>query len=104
MNKNSQFSSNKGIVLKNLETIKTSLIRCVNEGMIDVENTYYNELLELMENARIVNNWDELLEIISRGTTLEMDIAAWLSMQGRTTVSLSWPKKISTNIVSDKES
>lgn len=63
--------------------------------MVDLEDDYYNEVLGLLEDARTAENWDELMEAIVRAKTLEMDIAAWMSMRGRTTVSYTWPKRVS---------
>ncbi len=87
------FPQAKSTTLENLEVIQTSLIRCVGEGMIDLEDTYYNEILGLIEEAEIVDTWDELMEVITHAKTLENDVAAWLSVHGRTTVSLPWPRR-----------
>ena len=91
MAKNPQFIVAKEDVIDNLEAIQLNLIRCVDEGMIDLEDTYYNEILDLLEDARIVSAWDELMEIVAKGRTLEIDVAAWLSLHGRTSISLTWP-------------
>ena len=86
------FSSARLTTLENLEAIQLILIRCVNEGMIDLEDSYYNEILGFIDEANLSDSWEELAEVITRAKTLEQEIAAWLSLQGRTTVSLSWPK------------
>lgn len=83
----------KQALFENLETLQTSLIRCVEEGMIDLDDDYYNEVLGLIEDARTLVSWDDLAEASARGKTLEIDIAAWLSRHGKTTISLSWPRK-----------
>lgn len=88
-----KFLEAKDLVIENLDAIQLSLIRCVEEGMIDLEDFYYNEVLALIEEAAIVSGWDELLEVVAKGKTLEIDIAAWLAHQGRTTLSLPWPRK-----------
>jgi hypothetical protein len=90
--KDEPFLDAKEDVIENLEAIQLSLIRCVDEGMIDLENAYYNQVLDLQEDARIVDTWEELGEIVAHGKTLEADVAAWLSLHGRTSVSLPWPK------------
>ncbi len=82
----------KETTIANLEAIKASLNRCIEEGMIDEDDAYYNELLALIDDAHIVDTWEELTEIIVKAKTLEVDIAAWLSFHGRTSVSLPWPK------------
>jgi hypothetical protein len=92
MAKDIQLLLAKQVILENLEAIQASLNRCVQEGMIDLDDDYYNEILGLMEDARTLDNWDEMMEAIVRAKTLEIDIASWLSRHGRTTVSFNWPK------------
>jgi hypothetical protein len=93
MAKDNQFFTAKQSVLENLETLQISLVRSVDEGMIDPEDAYYNELLGLLQDAELADNWDDLSEAITRARSLEIDVAAWLARHGRTTVSLSWPKQ-----------
>ena len=92
MVKDPQLILAKQTVFENLEAILVSLNRCVEEGMLDLENEYYNEVLGLLEDARTADSLDELREAIVRAKTLEIDIAAWMSRHGRTTLSFSWPK------------
>lgn len=80
-------------VLDNLEALQFSLQRCVNEGMLDEGDAYYNELVDLIDDTEIITNWDELTEIITRAKTIEVDIDAWLSIRGNTTISMIWPTK-----------
>jgi len=94
MVKDTQLLLAKQTILENLEAIQASLNRCVQEGMIDLDDDYYNEILGLIEDARTVDNWDELMEAVVRAKTLEIDIASWLSRHGRTTLSFNWPKKL----------
>lgn len=93
MAKDPLFLRAKESVIENLETIQLSLIRCVEEGMLDADDAYYNELLALLEDARIVATWDELMEVVALAKTLEIDVAVWMSRRGKTTISLPWPKK-----------
>ena len=97
MKKDPQFTKARDDVLDNLDTIQVSLDACVDEGMLDYESAYYNELSDLIEDARIVKTWDELIEIITLAKTLETDIDAWASLHGRTSISLIWPSKQSPN-------
>lgn len=92
MTKKAPLSESKYAVIANLEMLQVSLVQCVGEGMIDQNDGYYNEVLGLLEDARIVTTWDELMEIVTLAKTLEVDVAAWLSFHGRTTISLPWPK------------
>lgn len=87
------FLEAKETVAENLEAIRLSLIRCVDEGMIDLEDVLYNESLALIDDVLIVKNWDEMDELIAKGKELEQEVAAWLSMHGRTSISFPWPKR-----------
>jgi hypothetical protein len=93
MAKDAQFVEAKEDVVENLEAIQLSLSRCVDEGMVDLGDSYYNQLLALIDDARIVSTWDELMEIVTLAKTLEVDVAGWLSFHGRTSISLPWPRK-----------
>ena len=75
----------------NLESLQVSLMQSTEDGMLDLGDSYYNEIIGLIQEANLSENWDELLEVIVKGKTLEKDIAAWLARHGRTTVSFSWP-------------
>ncbi len=79
--------------LENLEVLQDSLALCVNSGMNDPGDAFYNELLDLLEEARTAPSWDELSEAIVRAKTIEIDTAAWLARHGKTTLSLAWPKR-----------
>jgi hypothetical protein len=85
------FLQAKDDTVENLEALKESLDRCVDEGMIDSDDTYYNELLGLIDEASLAGNWDELLEVVSKGKTLETDVASWFSYHGQSGISLTWP-------------
>jgi hypothetical protein len=86
------FLEARGDTVENLEAVELSLSRCRDEGMIDLEDAYYNELLALIDEATLAETWDELMEVVTKAKTLEIDVAAWLSSHGRTSISLPWPK------------
>ncbi len=87
-----QFLEAKGGTVENLEAIKLNLTRCVSQGMIDSNDDYYNQLLILIDEATLSENWNELEEVVSRAKILEIDVAAWLSGHGQTSISLPWPR------------
>lgn len=93
MAKDALFSEARKIVVHNLEAIQRSLVRCVEEGMLDPDSYFYNELLGFLADASIVKGWDELMEVVAKAKILEVDIAAWMSMKGRASLSLPWPKQ-----------
>lgn len=81
-------------ILTNLEDLRMNLIRCVDEGMIDLENEFYNELLGLIDETHIADEWNDIDEVIAKAKTLEIDVAAWLARHGRSGISYTWPKKL----------
>lgn len=87
-----EFLEAKGSAVENLEAIRINLNRCVSEGMVDPNDEYYNELLLLIDEATLSESWDQLMEVITRAKTLEIDVAAWLSGHGQTSISLPWPR------------
>lgn len=92
MSQDPKFAQAKSDTMDNLQILQTALDRALDQGMIDYESTYYNELLDLLEDARIVKTWEELMEIISLAKTIEIDIDAWVSLRGGDSMSLNWPK------------
>ena len=88
-----EFIEAKGDTVDNLTAIQSNLTRCVQEGMIDAEDSYYNELLALIDEASLSATWDELTEVISKAKILEVDVAAWLAGRGETSISLPWPRQ-----------
>mgnify|MGYP000626735902 CR=1 FL=1 len=90
---NIDFIEAKDLACENLEAIRMSLVRCVDEGMMDLEDSLYNQILGLLDDAAILSTWDEMEALVDKAKVLEQDIAAWLSMHGRTSYSLPWPKK-----------
>ncbi|MBS0625431.1 MAG: hypothetical protein JSS32_05215 [Verrucomicrobia bacterium] len=85
------FLAAKEDVMENLEAIQVWINQSVSQGMVDMDDTYYNELLGLMDDTVVMETWPEVEEIILKAKVLETDVDAWLSMHGITTVSLTWP-------------
>lgn len=88
-----EFLDAKEDVLDNLEELRMGLVKCIDEGMIDLEDMLYNELLDLTDEAHLSESWDDLLEVIAKAKTLEIDVASWLARHGRSGISFTWPKK-----------
>lgn len=87
-----KFTQAKSDVIENLEALQMSLDRCVDEGMIDYESKYYNELADLVDDTHIVKTWEELKEIITLAKTIEVDIDGWVAQRGGSSISLDWPE------------
>lgn len=86
------FLDAKEDAVENLKAIQNSLVKCIDEGMIDEEDAYYNQLLALEDEAALSENWDELMEVVAKGKTLEIDVSNWLARHGRSHLSLPWPR------------
>ena len=86
------FLEAKGDTVENLQAIKMNLLRCIDEGMIDLEDIYYNQILVLIDEASLSESWVELMEVVSRAKVLEIDVAVWLSGHGQNSISLPWPR------------
>ncbi len=87
-----EFLEAKGDAVENLKAIKFNLSRCVDEGLLDLEDAYYNQLLILIDEASLSDTWEELEEVISQAKILEVDVAVWMSNHGQTSISLPWPR------------
>ncbi|MDE3046235.1 MAG: hypothetical protein KGJ02_06285 [Verrucomicrobiota bacterium] len=94
---NFDFLKAKDIAMENLEAIRLSLARCVDEGMIDLEDLLYNEILGLIDDVSVMKTWEEMEELVAKAKIVEQDVAAWLAMHGRTSVSLPWPRQTKSN-------
>lgn len=86
-----QFIEDKEEILDNLETLLMWLDACLDGGMHDIDEVIHNQLLDLMDETTIAKEGFELAEVISQAKTIEIDLDAWLSQKGRTTLSLAWP-------------
>lgn len=83
----------KDLAISNLDSLRMALMRCVDDGMIDPDDHYYNEILDLLNDVEMVGSWDELMEAVTLAKILETDVGAWLSRRGSTSLSLTWPKQ-----------
>ena len=92
MAKDLQFAESKGDVILNLEAIELNLVQYSDEKMLNFQNTYYNEIVDLVNEARDASTWQELMTVVAKAKILEVDIANWLARHGRASISLPWPK------------
>ena len=87
------FISAKNLCIENGEVIKELLISCIDEQMMDLEDSLYRQIIDLNEKFPAAIHWDELEALAEQAKVLEQDIAVWLSMHGRSSYSLTWPKR-----------
>lgn len=91
MKKEDPLKQAKKNVIENLQVMQEILNKCVEDGMVDTGSSYYNELIDLLEDAHQVTSWPELMEVVTLAKTLEVDIDTWSSLHGRSSISLPWP-------------
>jgi hypothetical protein len=87
------FFKAKETVIENFDDLLALLSKAVEKGMLDPGSALYNECLDLIDDGAILDNWDELEELTARGKVLERDIDSWLSRQGQSSISYTWPKR-----------
>ena len=80
-------------VLERLDFLRKSILECLGEGYVGPEDSFYNQCLALIDDAHILDNWDEMDELVTRAKLLETDVATWLALKGRTSVSIEWPHR-----------
>jgi hypothetical protein len=86
------FNKDKEDTVVNLETIRMTLNECIDEGILDAESDVYNELIELIDQARIVKTYPDLADVITKAKKIETGVDGWLSRKLRETISISWVK------------
>lgn len=92
MPKDLDFLDARSDTVENLRSMQMTLMRCIDAGMIDTDDAYYNEVLGLLDEASLSKNWAELMEVVAKAKILEVDVDAWLSIHGQTSISLPWPR------------
>lgn len=86
------FHAEKEQILENLQILQNLLDDCVEEGLFDAQAHDHNELFDLFEETKVASSLEELSEVIERAKILEIELDAWFSKLGKTTISLLWPK------------
>ena len=78
-------------ILENLETLRINLDSCEEMGMIDEDEIIHNEIVDLIDEVKIVDSSTDLFEIIIRAKVIETRIDSWYSKEGITNIELNWP-------------
>jgi len=91
-----EFLKAKDLCVANLNSLKSSLIQCVDEKRVDMEESLYDQVLVCLEGASLMESWEEIEQLIFHAKILEEEIDGWLSIHELTSYSLTWPKKPSS--------
>ncbi len=86
-----RFIKLKEDVAENLDALVITLENCKDMGMHDYESALYNQISDLEEELDNTEDELELSEIIVHAKVAERKIDTWLSSQGKSSMSLSWP-------------
>lgn len=87
-----QLIEDKELTVEALEILQESLSFCIEMGMSDPESGFHNKILDLIEEVSLSETYGDLEEVIAEGKSVEKDLESWLATQGRSTLSLSWPR------------
>ena len=87
-----EFLKAKDKCVENLNSLKASLVQCVDERRVDMEENLYDQVLVCLDGASVMESWEEIEQLIFQAKFLEQEIDAWLSIHQLTTYSLTWPK------------
>ncbi len=90
--RSNHFNKDKEDTIVNLETIRMTLNECIDEGILDEDSDVYNELIELIDQAKLIKTYPELADVIAKAKKIETGVDGWLSRKLRETVSISWVK------------
>ena len=78
-------------VLSNLETMQIAISRFTDEGMIDLNDALYNHVVDLLEEARAMEEIEEFENIVILAKKVEVQLDMWLSSVDRDSTELPWP-------------
>lgn len=81
-------------VVSLLLELQSHLSHCIEEGMLDETAHDHNELVDLIDEAKLASSWDDLEEVIALARRIEKEIITWDSFHGRSTLSLAWPSRL----------
>ncbi len=82
----------KELILENLAGLRTTLVKCTDNGYDDIDDMLYNEILDLIDHTNTVDSSADLSEIIIKAKVIEENIDNWLAQKGISTMGLKWPQ------------
>lgn len=89
---NAIFYKYQSQIIDNLENLQVTLQSFEDLGMEDLDDVIYNEILDLIDETKSVDTFEDLSEIITRAKTIETKIDIWSSKEGIENLELEWPK------------
>jgi hypothetical protein len=86
-----ELKKQKKRLFKNIDTLRRTLNGFLENGLLDINSVFYNELEMLEEEIHASKNPLELRELIERGKNFEKQLCVLYDKLGISTSSLDWP-------------
>ncbi len=85
------FLVHKEKIIDLLNSLQESLAVCKEVGFSDPEETLYNRIYELIQEAEAVDDFLELTEVIEQAKEVETLLESWLEREGFSSLAIEWP-------------
>jgi len=86
-----KFFDHQAMIIDNLKSIKSNLEEIEEISLFDSDESLYNEVLALIDNAKGSDTSSELAEIVQKAKVIEAKLDNWFAKEGIETLELSWP-------------
>jgi len=87
-----KFLENQEIIIDNLGAIKSNLVEIEKISPFDSDESLYNEIVSLIDEAKASDSTTALAEIIQKAKVIEKKLDNWYAKEGIETLELSWPE------------
>ncbi len=92
MKKDNDFFNNKALIIDNLRSIKNNLEEIEEISLFDSDESLYNEILSLIDDAKASDTSIALAEIVQKAKVIETKLDNWFAKEGIETLKLTWPE------------
>ena len=89
--KEEKFLEAKEDILNSLANIEISVSQLEEQHILNDSSEFYNQIDELIENAKVLNNPSELDMVIDRAKVLEKKLDVFLAENGISSIEINWP-------------
>ncbi|NGX44778.1 MAG: hypothetical protein K1060chlam3_00953 [Candidatus Anoxychlamydiales bacterium] len=87
-----KFFDNQTMIIDNLRSIKSNLEEIEEISFFDPDESLYNEILALIDQAKGSDTSSDLAEVIQKAKVMEVKLDSWFAKEGIETLELSWPE------------
>ena len=89
--KEEKFLEAKEDILNSLANIEISVSQLEEQNILNDSSEFYNQIDDLIENAKVLNNPSELDMVIDRAKVLEKKLDVFLAEKGVSSMEINWP-------------